>query len=164
MKKTLSSLTMVFFLAALAWAQGSKTELFDVKKSQEELEIMKGILATTISFVAQNLQTSPAKEATTPSAKSSTGTRVVTTPFGQVATSNMVFRLPSSSINAFYLYGQGAVFVVPASNLRLGNLSSESFDLMSYGDAERQMADASRLMDLQEKSLAKAGQALGSGV
>ena len=43
MKKTLLSLTIIFCLGALAWAQGSRTDLFDVKKSQEELEIMKRI-------------------------------------------------------------------------------------------------------------------------
>jgi hypothetical protein len=156
MKKTLSSLTIIFCLSALAWAQGSRTELFDVKKSQEELEIMKGILATTISFVAQNLQTSPAKETTTTSGQAAAAPRpnVVTTPFGQVTTSIRTFRLSSSSINAFYLYGQGAVFVIPASNLRLGN----------YGSAYLDLTRSYELMDLQEKALAKASQALGSGV
>jgi hypothetical protein len=166
MKRTLSSLTIIFCLGALAWAQGSKTELFDVKKSQQELEIMKGILATTISFVAQNLQAPTTKEVTTPFGSiASTGAKTVTTPFGPTTVSTRMFRLSSSSINAFYLYGQGAVFVVPASNLRLGTSGSGYSDLTrSYEDATLQVVEARALLQAQQKALAKAGQGFGSGV
>lgn len=162
MKKTLSSLTIIFCLGALAWAQGTKTELFDVKKSQQELEIMKGILATTISFVAQNLQAPTTKEAAPPSgqATASTSSRVVTTPFGSLSAS---FRLSSSSINAFYLYGQGAVFVVPASNLRFGNYGS-AYEVTRSEDASLQVVEARALLQAREKALAKASQGVGSGV
>jgi hypothetical protein len=177
MKRTLSSLTIIFCLGALAWAQGTKTELFDVKKSQQELEIMKGILATTINFVAQNLQAPTTKEAAPPSgqATASTSPRVVTTPFGSIATtgtktvmtpfgptavSTGTFRLSSSSINAFYLYGQGAVFVIPASNLRFGIYGSTYNEVTRSEDATRQVAEARVLLQAQENALAKARQGI----
>ena len=162
MKRTLSSLAIIFCLGALAWAQGTKTELFDVKKSQQELEIMKGILATTISFVAQNLQAPTTKEVTTPFGSiTSTGAKTVMTPFGPTTVSPRPLSLSSSSINAFYLYGQGAVFVVTASNLRLGTSYSAYSDLTrSYEDASLQVVEARTLLQAQEKALAKAGQVL----
>jgi hypothetical protein len=46
-------------LSLLLWRQAvpsSQTQLFDSKKSQQELEIMKGILRTTLDFAAKELQ------------------------------------------------------------------------------------------------------------
>ena len=56
MKKHLATILVLTCLGAFSFAQGTKTALFDVTKSQQELEIMKGILGTTLSFVAQNVQ------------------------------------------------------------------------------------------------------------
>ena len=53
MKKHLAFILIILSLGVFSWAQGSK-DLFDEKKSQTELEIMKGILSTTISHGAQN--------------------------------------------------------------------------------------------------------------
>jgi hypothetical protein len=106
MKKYIATFLILLFVGAFSLAQGTKTTLFDVTKSQQELEIMKQILGTTMSFVSQNLQ------------KQQAATKGVNTPFG------VYFRgdsIRSSNMNAFYLYGQGAVFVIPASSLRFSN-------------------------------------------
>jgi hypothetical protein len=60
MKKYIVCVLSILSLSLFCWAQAAK-EPFDVKKSQAELEIMKGILGTTAKFVAQNFQkrTSP---------------------------------------------------------------------------------------------------------
>jgi len=114
MKKHLAGFLIIACLGSFSWAQGNKTDLFDTTKSAQEMEIMKGILGTTLTFVAQNLQRQEA-------AKSSAKT--VSTPYGTV---NTTFSWRSTNMNAFYLYGQGAVFVMPASSFRGAgwNLSS----------------------------------------
>src|SRR5262245_30369551 len=45
-------------LILLWWksAPGSQAQLFDSKKTQQELEIMKGILRTTLDFASKELQ------------------------------------------------------------------------------------------------------------
>lgn len=53
MKKQILGILIILSLGAFSWAQGS-TNPFDVKKSQEELEIMKGILKTTLSIIGEN--------------------------------------------------------------------------------------------------------------
>ena len=85
MKKQILGILIILSLGAFSWAQGSK-DPFDVKKSQEELEIMKGILNTTISFLDRN--------------KSQ----------GEISP----WRNPR--IDAYYLADQGAVFVIPISS------------------------------------------------
>jgi hypothetical protein len=86
MRRYIAGITILLLVATFSWSQGVK-ESFDVKKSAEELEIMKGILTTTLTFLDQN------------SAKS--------TP-----------RWRGSNLSAFYLAGQGAVFVIPTPGLR----------------------------------------------
>jgi hypothetical protein len=88
MKKQIFGILIILSLGVFSWAQGSN-EFFDGKKCQEELEIMKGILKTKISFVDQN----------------------------KSQTEISLWRNPS--INAFYLAGQGAVFVIPISGYPL---------------------------------------------
>jgi F0F1-type ATP synthase membrane subunit b/b' len=92
--------------AVLLWwkaTPGSQSQLFDLKKTQQELEIMKGILQTTLEFAVREVQ-------------------------GAGSSEKMnkwdVFGVPSN-ISAFYLYGQGAVFTIPTSTLR----RSFNFDL-----------------------------------
>jgi hypothetical protein len=85
-------------LTLLLWWQAvpsSQTQLFDSKKSQQELEIMKGILRTTLDFAAKELQ--------------GTGSDDKRGRFDFGGFSN---------ISTFYLYGQGAVFSIPTSSLR----------------------------------------------
>jgi hypothetical protein len=55
MKKSLVGIFVLIALSTVSWSQGTK-EPFDVKKSREEMEIMRGILNTTLSFVAKNMQ------------------------------------------------------------------------------------------------------------
>ena len=55
MKKQIIVVLIIAALGAFCMAQEAKAP-FDVKKSQSELEIMKGILSTTIQFVAKNYQ------------------------------------------------------------------------------------------------------------
>ena len=86
MKKYFIVIPIILSVGVLSWAQGSK-DLFDAKKSEAELEIMKGILSTTISYIAQNQQKD-------------------------------TWRLNTSNMSAYYLVGQGAVFVIPTSTLR----------------------------------------------
>jgi hypothetical protein len=112
MKKYLAGLLIVACLGTFSWAQGNKPDLFDTAKSAQELEIMKGILGTTLSFVAQNLQKQEAAKAST---------KQVNTPFGTYSTA-VSWR--SANINAFYLYGQGAVFIMPTSSLRISGFGS----------------------------------------
>ncbi len=76
---------IVLSLGMLSWAQGSK-DLFDAKKSEAELEIMKGILGTTISYVAQDEHKD-------------------------------TWRRNTSNMSAYYLAGQGAVFMIPTSTI-----------------------------------------------
>ena len=111
MKKHLACFLIIACLGTFSWAQGNKSDLFDTTKSAQELEIMKGILGTTLSFVAQSLQTQEASKASA---------KTVATPFGSYSTTGS---WRTANINAFYLYGQGAVFVMPASSFRLGGFS-----------------------------------------
>ncbi len=150
MKKYLA-LTLIFLcLGTFSWAQGTKTTLFDVVKSQQEMEIMKQILGTTLSFVAQNIQRQQA-----------TG-KVVNTPFGPVVAGRDTYRF--TNMNAFYLYGQGAVFVIPTSNLRFSGYGSMNLGMAGTRDlmsAEREMEALSRQMDAQARALERG---MGAGV
>jgi len=84
---------------SLATAQSARGELFDQKKSLQELEVMRGILSTTLSFVMKELRGQDSSKE----------------PGDEVFT----FALKGgTTITSFYLYGQGAVFLVPASSLR----------------------------------------------
>ncbi len=132
MKKYGYSLVIFFCLGSLLWSQAAKTELFDARKAQQELEIMKGILATTLSFVAQEIQ-KPAAASTRPEGR-------------------LVYSYGQSMMrpSAFYLYGQGAVFVISSSSLRLPGLVSGNyvraaadFELASE-QSRRQLEAASR--------------------
>jgi hypothetical protein len=103
MKKQYVASLLLLGLAFMPWAtsQSVRTDLYDLKKSQQELEIMRGILSTTLSFVAKELRS---KSATTKPPADMPGEYF---HIGRV-----------SNIESFYLYGQGAVFIIPASSLR----------------------------------------------
>jgi hypothetical protein len=103
MKRHTAALLLILILGmlSLGTAQGVRTDLFDARKSEQELEIMKGILSTTLEFVAQEMQSDTGKTSTK------------TGPF-------MVRRWMRSNVGGFYLYGQGATFVIPLSGLRFG--------------------------------------------
>jgi hypothetical protein len=146
MKKHLVILLVITCLGTISWAQGTKPDLFDTTKSTQELEIMKGILGTTLSFVSQNLQKQAA---------STVGARTVSTPFGAYSTSSYWGR----SIEAFYLFGQGAVFVVPASSLRLTR--GQGYGLETVNEylvqAQLEQTEAARELAARAREAAREG-------
>ena len=148
MKKHLATILVLTCLGAFSFAQGTKTALFDVTKSQQELEIMKGILGTTLSFVAQNVQ------------KQEASTRTINTPFGKYSTV-VAPNWRISNMNAFYLYGQGAVFVMPTSSFRLGNYG-ELFNLRA-DELNRELAAASGEIEAVSRNMALRGTGQGVG-
>lgn len=91
MKRQIAVIVITLSLAAFSWAKGTN-EFFDGKKCQTELQIMKGILNTTISFIEES----------------------------QDQQGLSIWRNPS--IQAFYLADQGAVFVIPVSSYPSYNL------------------------------------------
>jgi hypothetical protein len=101
------TLLLMISMGLLSWgaAQGTRADLFDVKKSQQELEVMKGILTTTLNFVLKELRSSSARK---PERDELEVYKDFTVhgPWG------------GSRVSAFYLYGQGATFVIPVSALR----------------------------------------------
>jgi len=97
MRKLHFCLILAVSLVLLWWkaTPGSQSQLFDPKRSQQELEVMKGILRTTLDFAARELQGSGSDDR------------------------RARFEIAGfSNISAFYLYGQGAVFAIPTSGLR----------------------------------------------
>jgi hypothetical protein len=132
MKKRIAGILVILSLGVFSWAQGAK-DPFDAKKSQEELEIMKGILSTTLSFVTQN----PQRQASS------------------------VWR--PSNIRAFYLSGQGAVFIIQTSSLR-STFSPFSSDF-GY-ELSQQISEAAKELSLQatEMGLRAAASGIGQGV
>ena len=107
MKRYIAGIVLILMFVTFCWSQGTKT-FFDAKKSREELEIMKGILGTTLSFVLQNSQPQTAS------------------------------RWRYSNVSAFYLAGQGAVFVIPSSTLRGTGFFITPF--ASFGDMSQSLA------------------------
>ena len=101
MKKHAMVIMLIFSLGSLCWgtAQGTRNDLFDVKKSRQELEIMRGILSTTIGFVSNEEH------------GHDTGGLLYSS--GYMRGFGM-----GSHITAYYLYGQGATFIIPISSLR----------------------------------------------
>ena len=100
-------LKIIVVVCVMLWSlnsfQGAQVQPFDLKKCQQELEIMKGILRTTLGFASQELAAGlkSDKVETRPGPKRFT--------FG---------RTGEFSVGAFYLAGQGAVFTIPTSSVR----------------------------------------------
>jgi len=119
-------------LGMLSWsvAQSAKPELFDSQKAQQELEIMRGILSTTLGMVSKELRTN-----------TSTGT-----------TAGMRFRWQTPNVGAYYLYGQGATFTIPVSSLRhfgrwfgeLPDLEAAQAEMEAAQEAMRDTAERMR--------------------
>jgi hypothetical protein len=101
MRRFFAVLILVLNVGLLSWsmAQGSRSDLFDQKKVDQELEIMKGILGTTLDFAVRDLQAS--------SAGKSSGERRLVHEWGW------------NNISGFYLYGQGATFIIPTSEMAI---------------------------------------------
>jgi len=76
-------------------------ELFDQKKSRQELEIMEGILQTTLQFALKEVksQNEPGKDE-----------KLKPDFYGEIG--------GFSNIESFYLYGQGVIFIIPTASLQ----------------------------------------------
>jgi hypothetical protein len=138
MKKHIAGILVILSLGAFSWAQGTK-DLFDAKKSKEELEIMSGILRTTLTFVTRSGQ--------------------------KQASSSWQF----SNISAFYLAGQGAVFMIPTSGFRTSNLAgfSGAFDrtlVMIAQERDKIKAESERLALEAFRLSSGTGEGAGAGV
>jgi hypothetical protein len=135
MKKKFWALLLVISVGLLSFgsAQTNQSTLFDAKKSQQELQIMKGILSTTLGFVASELRN---REAGSSKADGNHLERVYEGAWG------------GHGIGAYYLYGQGATFVIPISSLRL------SFSRSMRGVARLEDLDH---MDFDVEPVAAAG-------
>lgn len=79
-------------------AQSGATQPFDLKEARQELEIMRGILETTLDFVMRDSQSEDSEQ-------SLLGRR-------------MIYRGGFSEISSYYLQGQGALFTIPSHSLR----------------------------------------------
>lgn len=146
MKRYLSILSMILGVALLAWgtAQSTQTSPFDLKRSQQELEIMKGILGTTLSFAAQEIRNR--------AAGASAHERDVSRS-----------RIGFTGVNAFYLYGQGAVFVVPLSNLRFAMFRGSRYAMAGpYGEWNELSAAYDAEVALQSVLETEAGMSLAT--
>ena len=101
MTKRLCAFLLIAGLGLVSWsgAQSIEAGLFDQKKLQQELEIMKGILSTTLGFFARDYQSRQA---------------------GSQSDMEGLLRGSywSENISAFYLYGQGVTFIIPMSHFR----------------------------------------------
>jgi hypothetical protein len=119
MKTRIAGILVLILMGTASWGQGTK-ELFDADKSREELEIMKGILDTTLKFQAQRVKPETAR-----------------------------WRWSVSSLETFYLAGQGAVFVIPA--YRWSSRNSLNFD----PDFTSEMAQLSREISAASQEVAR---------
>jgi hypothetical protein len=106
MKKYMTALLVIFGMAAFIQANGTE-EPANMKKSREEIEIMKGILNTTLSYAAQNLRQQE-KQAASSKTNTAFTTRTIHDPI----------------THAFRLTGQGVVFVIPTASLRASDLDT----------------------------------------
>ena len=130
MRKQHLCLIILITVALLSWkaTPGSQSQLFDLRKSRQELEIMKGILRTTLEFAAKELGTPD----------SETMKNKIYLNFGGL-----------SNIGAFYLYGQGAVFTIPTSSLhRSLNANLKAVNL-SLAALDKQLQDQNILLEGQ---------------
>ncbi len=140
MKRHFFAVMAVLCLGMLAWAQGSR-DSFDAKKAETEIEIMKGILGTTISHAAETHNRD-------------------------------IWRINTSNINAYYLVGQGAVFVIPASAGRSPGLvlNAQQLDLnLDLRKLEEQtrliaLAAQQQAAEIQKQAAEIAQKAGGSGL
>jgi hypothetical protein len=91
MRKQVTWMIVVTVVTGLAvvWTARADTPDFDLRQSQEEIEVMKGILRTTLSFASAELE-------------------------GELARTDW----ERTQIEGYYLVGQGAVFVISVPSPR----------------------------------------------
>lgn len=135
MKKHCLTFLPIVCLGLLSWgtAQTTKREIFDLKKSQQELEIMKGILSTTLGFVLKEIRSRDSSD----QRHEDELTRAYWKFSG------------FSGITAFYLPGQGAIFIIPASSFR--HLLGKAFPHTPGAFAEERFQLEADLENLNEE-------------
>ena len=112
---------------------GSQTPPFDPTKCQRELEVMKGILRTTLDFAG--------KEYSGGETSGMKGRFKIGPEF-----------LNPGNITAFYLAGQGAVFTIPASTIRNSFLRHGEHMKIAIGPEELDLGEFNEAMaDLQDE-------------
>jgi hypothetical protein len=94
MEKKYVATLLAIWLGFLVWLGITKADgpLFDVTKTRQEMEIMKGILNSTMRIALRELNSGTAKTETT-----------------------RIWHSPEADISSYYLYGQGAVFKISMS-------------------------------------------------
>ena len=122
MKRYILSTALIFCIGVLCLAQAAEPP-FNVEKSRQELEIMKGIIEKSLVF-------SPSDE----------------------ANEKRAFRI--RDINAFYLRGQGAVFIITIPSYRLGDQKSPDV-LLRMDELRKQGELLSQQMNLRSKEIEK---------
>ncbi len=124
-------LMLALNLGLVAWtlAQGPRSDLFDQKKVEQEMEIMKGILATTLDFATRELLG---------------GEKGDHSPHAE-----FIGQWGISGVSAFYLYGQGATFMIPTSSLRLSRRGGETL-IAAYELAEPLVLHEDAMKDYQQ--------------
>lgn len=135
MKKCHSLVVLLGSLTLFGFAnlQGPRTPPFDSTKCQRELEVMKGILRTTLDFAGKEY--------------SSGETGVVKGRFYI----GPAFLNPGN-LTAFYLAGQGAVFTIPASTIRSSFLRQGKHMNIAIGPDELDLGEFNEAMaDLQDE-------------
>jgi hypothetical protein len=145
MNKSLFAITTLLILGLVSWGAAQGTSPVDLVKSRQEMEIMRGILKTTLEFVVQDL----AQRET--SGKPETSRR-------------HAYWSGSSDIGSFFLQGQGAVFVISASGLRLRMSDRGEYALLADEarlDAEENLRDAMEAQQEALRAMSEAGFAVG---
>ncbi|HYK91075.1 MAG TPA: hypothetical protein VE398_20045 [Acidobacteriota bacterium] len=157
MKRRFISLMLVVSLGLVSWgtAQSGSSAPFDVRKCQQELEIMRGILSTTLGFVANDIK----------------GRQVIASAGGKRETV-LANSWWSPNVSGYYLHGQGAVFVVPMSALRghagwlLGSEHDGDYQVFSaqMEAAEAKLAQSEAMLEaLSQPTLPGGGVGVGVG-
>lgn len=144
-------------LLGFSLAQGSRSDLFDQKKVEYELQIMQGILGTTLDFAIQEIQAASTNKGG--------------------SERHLPRALDLENISGFYLYGQGATFVIPTSGLALPwhrsgrialGLGVPEVEVVDYAEAMEAAQEAMQeaqeeLVDVQEEAREQLAQA-GEGI
>ena len=141
-----SSLIALAGLAGWLAAQ-NPSSLFDARNAEKELQVMEGILQTTLKFVTTEISDQE-------------------DILAYAVSANSLLRLGGSSVKGFYLYEQGAVFVVDLPGIRTASAGGKAFSAIAgeylrvgRGAAVQGSSRApassrgtrERLMELQEK-------------